>query len=204
MPDFDSEGLVALISSRRSIRQFRPDIIPEQTITQLLLAAHWAPSAHNRQPWRFVVITDPQWREALASQMAMQLRADLRTDGLPEDQIEADATRSYTRLISAPVLIVVGLSMADMHHYPDRTRQSREYIMAVQSVAMAGQNLLLMAHALGLGAVWLCAPLFCPETVRTVLGTPGDFEAQGVIALGYPDEKRTKGRDPLDPKVLWR
>jgi nitroreductase len=76
--------------------------------------------------------------------------------------------------------------------------------MAVQSVAMAGQNLLLMAHALGLGAVWLCAPLFCPETVRAALDLPPDFEAQGVIALGYPDQERTKEREPLDSKVVWR
>jgi nitroreductase len=76
--------------------------------------------------------------------------------------------------------------------------------MAIQSVAMAAQNLLLMAHVEGLGACWLCAPLFCQETVREALGLPDDYEPQGLIALGYPDETRDKTRKPLTTRVVFR
>jgi len=75
--------------------------------------------------------------------------------------------------------------------------------MAVQSVALAAQNLLLMAHAEGLGACWVCAPLFCPDVVRDVLSLPADWEAQGLITMGYPAEQRTKTREPLDIKSRW-
>jgi F420 biosynthesis protein FbiB-like protein len=130
------------------------------------------------------------------------LRADLTADGLAPDLIEQDAGRSYQRLTNAPLLIVLCLTMADMDSYPDERRQRNEWIMAVQSVAMAGQNLLLAAHALGLGACWLCAPLFCPDTVRATLHLPADWQPQGIITAGYPAETRHKTRHPLPTRRL--
>ncbi len=106
--------------------------------------------------------------------------------------------------MGAATLIVVCLTMEDMDRYPDARRQEAEHAMAVQSVAMAGQNLLLAAHAEGLGGVWMCAPLFCPQTVRTVLDLPPDYEPQGVIALGYPAEQHGKTRQPLETRVIFR
>jgi nitroreductase len=77
--------------------------------------------------------------------------------------------------------------------------------MAVQSVAMAVQNLLLAAHAEGLGACWMCAPLFCPDTVREAMGLPEDWEAQAVITLGYPASAgKSPVRRPLSEVVLTR
>jgi nitroreductase len=87
------------------------------------------------------------------------------------------------------------MTMADMDRYPDPKRRRAEWTMATQSLALAGQNLLLAAHAEGLGACWLCAPLFCPEVVRAALGLPEDWEPQAFISLGWPDE----GPQPLSP-----
>ncbi len=192
------------ICERRSIRRYAPRPVPEALLRRLLEAARWAPSAHNRQPWRFAVITDEAARRHLAAAMGARLRADLATDGVPAEAIERDAVRSYARLTGAPALVLLCLTMADMDRYPDARRQGHEWTMAVQSVAMAGQNLLLAAHALGLGACWMCAPLFCPETVRTALDLPPDWQPQGLITLGYPAESRQKERRPLDEAVLWR
>ena len=136
--------------------------------------------------------------------MGQRLRRDLMADGLPAEVIEKDATRSYDRLTSAPVLIVICLSLVDMDHYADSVRSQAEHLMAVQSTAMAGQNLLLMAHELGLGACWMCAPLFCPDVVRETLDLPSDWQPQGVITLGYPAQQREKTRHPLETSVLWR
>jgi coenzyme F420-0:L-glutamate ligase / coenzyme F420-1:gamma-L-glutamate ligase len=94
--------------------------------------------------------------------------------------------------------------MTDMDIYADEVRQRREYLMAVQSVAMAGQNLLLAAHDVGLGACWVCAPLFVPDVVRDVLELPADWEAQGFITLGYPAQVCEQTRHPLEEKVIWR
>jgi nitroreductase len=94
--------------------------------------------------------------------------------------------------------------MADMDRYGDEQRNLNEYIMAAQSTAMAGQNLLLAAHEAGLGACWMCAPLFCPDVVRDVLNLPEDWQPQALIPLGYPAETREKTRHPLEASVLWR
>lgn len=191
------------LTTRRSLRRYQPHPVPDDLVEQLLTAATAAPSAHNRQPWRFVVIASPQAKEALALAMGDQLRADLTADGLPPEAIEKDASRSYQRLTQAPLLILLCLTMADMDRYPDGRRQDNEWLMAVQSVAMAGQNLLLAAHALGLGACWLCAPLFCPDVVRATLDLPADWQPQGLITVGYPVESREKGREPLASRVRF-
>lgn len=60
--------------------------------------------------------------------------------------------------------------------------------MAVQGAAMAAHNILLAAHATGLGACWMCAPLFCPQVVSEALTLPDDWEPQALITLGFPAE----------------
>lgn len=199
-----ADALHRFLRGRRSIRRFQPHPIPSAVLMRVLESATWAPSAHNRQPWRFVVLDTAESKQQLAEAMAARLAADLRADGMDEDAIVKDVACSRERLMGAAVLVVVCLTMEDMDRYPDARRQTCEHIMAVQSVAMAGQNLLLAAHAEGLGGVWMCAPLFCPEAVRTALDLPPDYEPQGIIALGYPAEQRSKTREPLEGRVIYR
>lgn len=193
-----------LVKSRRSIRRYTPEPVPQAVLERLLAAAIWAPSAHNRQPWRFVVLTDPARKERLAREMGNQLRADLSRDGVPPDLIDRDVSRSYTRITGAPAVLLVCLTMADMDRYSDTLRKKAEYIMAVQSTAMAVQNLLLAAHVEGLGACWMCAPLFCPEVVRDALDLPGDWEPQALVTLGLPaNAGKSPSRYPLESRVRW-
>jgi coenzyme F420-0:L-glutamate ligase / coenzyme F420-1:gamma-L-glutamate ligase len=204
MPETDLiTSFTGLAMGRRSIRRYRPDPVPPDLIERLLAAAVWAPSAHNRQPWRFAVLTGSERKARLARAMGERLRADLAADGVPPELIERDAGRSYRRISRAPALILLSLSMADMDRYPDRARQHNEWTMAVQSTAMAGQNLLLAAHAAGLGACWMCAPLFCPDAVREFLELPESWQPQGLVTLGYPAEEREKSRLPLAERVVW-
>jgi len=186
-----------LFAKRRSIRRYRNEIVPHQLLLDLLKAATWAPSAHNCQPWRFAVIDQPRTKEKLARAMGKKLRADLTADGVPTEIIDADVERSFTRLTAAPVVIVVSLTVEGMDTYPDQRRQNNEWLMAVQSTAMAGQNLMLAARANGLGTCWMCAPLFSPEVVRKTLNLPAHWQPQGLITLGYPAEERQKERRPL-------
>ena|SRR5258706_2547010 len=196
--------VLSLIRARRSIRRFESRPVDPSLIDNLLEAAVWAPSAHNRQPWRFVVIVDEAQRRLLADRMAERLASDLRADGLGEEAITADTSRSRARIGGAPILFLVCISMLDMDHFPDAARENLERMMAVQSASMAAQNLLLMAHAYGLGACWLCAPMFCPDVVTDALSLPADFEPQGLIAAGYPAESREKTREPLASRVITR
>lgn len=186
-----------LARSRRSVRRYQERAVPRATLELLLEAAQWAPSAHNRQPWRFAVIETALVKQRLAAAMGERLRADLERDGAAAQVIEQDTARSYQRICSAPVVIVVCLTVQEMDRYPDERRTRAEYLMAAQSAAMATQNLLLAAHAAGLGACWLCAPLFVPDTVRGVLELDADWEPQALLTLGYPAEDKTKTRVPL-------
>jgi F420 biosynthesis protein FbiB-like protein len=139
----------------------------------------------------------PRKKSQLAQAMGDRLKKDLTQDGVETNVIENDVSRSYRRITAAPLLVLICSSMEDMDSYPDERRQINEWTMAVQSTAMAGQNLLLAAHALGLGACWMCAPLFCPEVVQEVLELPVNWEPQGLVTIGYPDEKKGKSRRPL-------
>jgi F420 biosynthesis protein FbiB-like protein len=180
------------------VRRFRPETVPESAIAALLRAACRAPSAHNRQPWRFHVVRDAAGKMALATAMGDRLRADRARDGDDPDLIRQDVERSSTRINGAPVLIAVCLTLEDMDSYPDERRNRAEFLMAVQSTAMAAQNLLLKAEATGLGACWVCAPLFCPRTVQTALDLPDSWQPQGLILLGWPAEPgRKRDRKPL-------
>lgn len=197
-----AEQWLNLIRGRRSIRRHKPDPVPPDLIDKLLEAANWAPSAHNKQPWRLAVITNPETKRDLATAMGARLREDLSADGLSKDSIDQDVNRSFDRITAAPLLVLLCLTMDDMDHYPDARRIQNEMTMAVQSTAMAGQNLLLAAHALELGACWMCGPLFCQETVRQYLQLPSGWQPQGLIAVGYPDEKREKSRIPVTDLIL--
>lgn len=200
----DADPVLNTLFQRRSIRRYTDAPVPHALVEQILTAATCAPSAHNRQPWRFAVLETCEGKEMLAAAMGERLRRDLQADHVPEAIIEQDVHRSYARITGAPVVILLCLSMRDMDTYADEKRQKHEHHMAIQSAAMAGQNLLLAAEALGLGACWMCAPLFCPDVVRSALSLAEDWQPQGLITLGYPAQTRTSERAPLETKVLWR
>jgi F420 biosynthesis protein FbiB-like protein len=192
------------ILGRRSIRRYAPGPVSREVVSELLQAATRAPSPHNRQPWRFAVLRSPAVKERLAAAMGERLRTDRSRDGDPAEAIEADVARSRARIEGAPVVLVAALTMRDMDSYGDARRSTAEHQMAVQATAAAVQNILLMAHARGLGACWMCAPLFCPDTVRAALGLPTDWEPQALVTLGAA-EAEGRERPRLDPRetALW-
>jgi F420 biosynthesis protein FbiB-like protein len=176
------------LRTRRSIRRFTTKPVPDSLIQNILTTATFAPSAHNRQPWRFVVVTDSSVKQNLAQAMAQDFERDLTNDGLPHEKIQAQIKRSKDRITSAPIAILLCLDMSDMDSYPDEKRQQAERTMAVQSVAAAGMQLLLVAHAEGLGGVWACWPLFAQETIRKTLNLCETWEPQAMMFLGYPQD----------------
>jgi F420 biosynthesis protein FbiB-like protein len=199
------DDALALMRSRRSIRRYTAEAVPAEVVERLLAAAIWAPSAHNRQPWRFVTMTTPEAKARLGRAMGERLRADRLADGDDPVAVEADAAKSYERIANAPLVIAVCLTLADMDAYPDTRRQTAEHLMAVQSVAMAVQNLLLAAHAEGLGACWMCAPLFCSGAVLNALELPAEWQAQALVTVGKPaSQGKPAVRRPLSDVVVWR
>jgi coenzyme F420-0:L-glutamate ligase/coenzyme F420-1:gamma-L-glutamate ligase len=193
----------ALVKGRRSVRRYQDRPIEPGIVEGLLEAGVWAPSAHNRQPWRFAVLTANDDKQTLASRMGTLLRAARLADGDDSEAVEADVQRSHARITAAPLVIVAFLTMENMDTYPDPARSNAEHLMAVQGVAMAVNNILLAAQARGLGACWMCAPLFCSEAVVAAVGAPPHWQAQALLTIGYPASGgKPANRRPLSDLLL--
>jgi F420 biosynthesis protein FbiB-like protein len=198
------DSLQNFLRTRRSIRRFKPDPVPDSVIRDILHTATFAPSAHNRQPWRFVVLTNSRRKEHLSGAMAEEFQRDLEKDKLPHDEIRKRVNRSRERIEGAPAVVVLCVDMSEMDQYPDTRRRKAEYLIAAQSVANAGMLLLLAAHAEGVGGVWVCSPLFAQEIVQKALNISGTWEPQAMFLLGYPDESpKARERKPLAEVVKF-
>jgi F420 biosynthesis protein FbiB-like protein len=185
------------LRTRRSIRRFRPDPVPAPVIERLLETATYVPSAHNLQPWRFCVVTTSVVKSRLGNALTSKMRTDMNTAGAPQSEIDSRVERSLRRLDEAPVVILLCRDTTAI-----RKDEPEEVIMAVQSVALAGLQLLLAAHAEGLGGNWICWPLYAQEATRKALELPDTWEPQGMIFLGYPDgDPKEKELRPLDEVV---
>jgi nitroreductase len=111
------------------------------------------------------------------------MRADMQSEGADKSDIEKRATQSLRRMDEAPVVIVLCRDKTDV-----RADTSEEKIMGIQSTALAGLQLLLAAHAEGLGGSWICWPLYAQEATRATLELPETWEPQAMFFFGYPDE----------------
>jgi nitroreductase len=184
------ENLLALMQSRRSIRRFAGRPVSRGDLARLLEAARWAPSNHNRQPWKFVVLEDPARIRALAGAVEASLEARLKSLPAVAVPYAAELARHAAGFGGAPALIFalhkrpVSVASALLENVPNPALVSGEPL----SVAMAVQNLLLAASALGLGACVLTAPLLAHEVVAQTLRVPAGFEVTCLVAVGHPAE----------------
>jgi len=177
-------GLDSLIRGRRSVRKLLPDPVPREVIRGAIEAAGWAPSPHGRQPWRFAVVESADRKQALADAMTGAWQEQLALDGQNDAVIGIRLRKNQQRIVTAPVIVVVSLYLADLDPYPDADRSGAERIMAIQSLGAAVQNFLLHIYAGGYDAGWMCAPLFCPDVVRDVLNLPDDFIPHAMLPVG--------------------
>ncbi|MGC8856376.1 MAG: nitroreductase family protein [Anaerolineae bacterium] len=190
----------SLLLTRRTIRRFKPDPVPDSVIQRILATAIHAPSAHNLQPWRFVLLLPsvPGMRARLGAALTSAMRRDMAAEGVPEAEIKTRVVRSLRRLNEAPVIIIL---CRDVHAV--REHKVQDEIMAIQSIANAGTYLLLAAHTEGLGGNWICWPLYAQAETRSALGLPEHWEPQAMFFLGYADETpKEKDLKPLE-EVVW-
>lgn len=162
-----------IIKSRRSIRSYKPDPIPEEKLNNILEAARLAPSGKNGQPWRFVVVREAKLREALVP-----------------------ACRDQKSLAQAPVVIAACGSEAEAYQ-----KQGGYMTSMIIDVAIAMEHLVLAATAEGLGTCWIGA--FSEEAVRKVLNVPANLRIVALTPLGYPAESPTpKPRKELKDIII--
>lgn len=198
-------GELNWLRSRRSVRRFERRPVPESLLREVLETAIWAPSAHNRQPWRFVVLHSLSARKQLANAMGNDFRRDLLEDGLSIEEIETQVARSYDRITNAAAAVLLCFDANQGDQYPDPRRQQAEFLMGAQGTALAGAYLLLAAHAAGLASVWMCAPLFAPESVCQIFDLPRSWHPQALVLLGYPAGiPEARKRRPVEEVALFR
>ncbi|NNJ12462.1 nitroreductase family protein [Chloroflexales bacterium ZM16-3] len=195
--------MMDIIRGRRSVRAFRPEPPSRTQLEQIIEAAGWAPSPHGRQPWRFAVITRDALKARLADAMGAEWRAQLALDGQDAATIALRHRKSQERITGAPAIIVPCLYLEDLDVYPDEGRQAAETTMAIQSLGCAIQNMLLAAFAQGLDTGWMCAPLFCPDTVRAALDLAPTMHPHALIPVGLAAKDPVRRpRRPLDELVV--
>jgi nitroreductase len=167
--------LFEAIKNRRSIRRYKSDPVDDRKIEAVLEAGRWAPSWKNTQCWRFVVVRDAGLKTELADCLIGAVK-----DNVPIKNGGADA------IIQAPVVIVAcaELGKSGRNAGVFATDKGDWYMF---DVALAMQNIVLAAHALGLGTVHL--GLFDVKKVAAILGVPAGFCVVEMTPLGYPDPK---------------
>jgi nitroreductase len=189
--------LAALLASRRSIRRFRPEAPPRALIEQVLDAAVTAPSASNRQPWRFLVVTSRVRISDLSADVSAAVdRVARHLDAGAEASFRAYGDY-FTRFAAAPVVIapiyrpspVLSHLVGPTLEATDRAAiDAMEHSSALTGASLALQNLLLMAHAVGLGASAMTGPLLAEPALRPRLGVPAGWSLLALVPIGYPDE----------------
>jgi F420 biosynthesis protein FbiB-like protein len=187
-----------IIFERHSVRRYLHQSVPNSVLERIINAASHAPSAHNNQPWHFVIITSSDIRNQLAQKMAKKYNKFMIAQGMPACTRKKRIQYSLKLFSEAPVIIIPFLANKRTYKKRSKINENLEEVMGIQSVAVAAGHMLLAAAASGLGACWYSAPLFCPDIVNRHLQVDIDWKPQALITLGYPDElPQPKKKKPL-------
>lgn len=189
-----------LLYARRSVRKFKLDAIPHETLARVMSAALEAPSGKNRQNWRFYVLTGKKREEYLKlSQKSWIGIKDILEKRLKPSLYQFTERFFYT-LGDAPVVI-----LCYSHNDADE-----RYLTSIGSVYMAVENLNLAAVAEGLGACTMGAPLEIREEVDAFLGVTelpeyktGNLELLCAVVLGNPDHEPPKAPRQMENRIHW-
>lgn len=194
------------IRSRRSVRQYSSEPVARESINRILEAGIWAPSTKNLQPWHFLVV-EGQVKDQVA-EILQHVAEQMIEDSDPLERARGYGTRKSARIISeAPVLITVwntapvskGQAVLLQDTNPGRLLA---WTVETQSVAAAIQNMLLAAHGIGLGGLWICDLNHAAAQTKEYLSVEDDLMAG--VAIGYPNETPTlPARRSLAEVVSW-
>jgi nitroreductase len=196
--------LNSIIKGRRSIRKYRPDEVPQKLLQEVLETALWAPSGMNRQDWEVVVVRGAA-RQRLAEIMATSQEHILpHLQALFSEKIIKISLQVFKDLGGAPVVILVYIPKEILFfdkNLEDRGRFHIEFKRHSRLLSASAliQNLLLAAHARGLGTCWMTGANYVAREINEFLGMEGK-ELVSVIPIGYPDQ--SPPAPPRKPGVI--
>ena len=178
-----------LFRHQRAVRAWSDRLVTDEDLRTVLQTATHAPSGSNTQPWRFLIIRDPQVKRAVSAQYeaAQATRANA---GM------AARSAEHGVMAQAPVLIIPCVRIP--------TRTARAGFQTGASIYPACQNLMLAARALGLGTVLTTTHRIRTEQVHALLGIPPGWDSAAIIPLGWPDRSYGPNhRPPLADVVCY-
>ena len=182
--------LEAALAGRRSIRNFRPDPVPEQVLDHLIQCAVLAPNAVNQQPWTFTVLRQAAVLDAVSLEAKRHMLGSLPA-GIPAEHFRARLQDpAFQIFYRAPAVIVISGVEAGP--------------WIVEDCSLAAQNLMLAAHAAGLGSCWIgfAQGYLASAAGKARIGMPPDWVPVAPIAVGYPAEIPAPA--PRNrPTILW-
>jgi nitroreductase len=210
------------IAGRKSIRAFKSDPVPRELIEKVLQAAIQAPSSSNQQPWRFMVVTgrgkDRLTERLLKACKERALKYDpSKGKTIPQEYVEKTRQlfkdiRPYIQGTGKPIKDFVEEGSYQFYQAPmailimmDKSLPRSRLV----DLGLAAENLMLSAHALGLGTCALALILACEDVMREELQIPDNQEIILGIALGYPDTASPlyqfkSSRDEMKEMVVWK
>ena len=187
---------IEAIASRRSIRKFKDDAIPEEAIQTILTAGTRAPSGRNRQPWQFVVVTG-----GTCAEMVRVMRGGIaRAKARGEDTGSSEWTAGIME--RAPVTVFI-FNPFGVHPWQKRSiEQMFMDVVNIQSIGAAIQNMVLAAQDLGIASLWICDVFEAYEELREWLGEESQMIA--AVSFGYADESPgARSRKPVSEVTRW-
>ncbi len=192
------------IENRRSIRKYKADNIDRKLIEDMIYSASLAPSAKNRQPWKFIVYQGEE-KDKLVSVMRKGIETEKSTHKLMPEWAFAipDAENTVRIMQEAPCLIAV---LNTNQHTPFECIQGENRIVEIcdsLSIGAAIENLLLTATSHGLGTLWIANTCFAYNELTAFIGT--DNQLTGIVAVGLANESPAKRpRKPLSDIIDYR
>lgn len=174
----DYNTLLDLVKKRRTVRQFKPDPVPEGDVEKILEVARWAPSGFHTQPWEFVVVNDAKVKDAIVAVL------DRKAPPITKDGSVRPSFRD------APVFILALVDWRARTGLPGHPAEVSPHVANLYSSSLANAFLLmhLAAASLGLGSQWYSAAS-SPEAekgIREIIGFPEDITIYDMVVLGYP------------------
>ncbi len=215
--EMDIETLEQLIKSRRSIRKWRQDDVPDTLLKKAVELATWAPNGGNYQGWHFIIVKNREIIQEMAD--AVQSAADMIASWPEAKSWEEDVKRYQKNTCffrNAPA--VIGIFISEYRSVMDKVLIAREPVdpaasrmmgfrrtapTAIQSASAAATAMLLAFHQMGLGAVWLASPLVAKKEIEAILKVPSEMNLVCLIAVGYPDESPQKDRRPVEEVLTF-
>ena len=190
--------LIEAIKKRRSIRKFKSDKIPKKDIYDIIQAASLAPSAHNKQMWRFIAISNREVLKGMEKAIVSEIEELSNWPELKEIGLKVKGLRAYsTFFVKAPLVFAILVKpyhfMVDEVLKLDGLKKGQADLLQshveIQSVSAAVENLLLAATEKGYGTCWMCGPLIATPALEKILKIEKPWKLMALIPLGIPDQE---------------